>query len=43
MSETPTVENGLHPCAGCGLELDGDDPNDRCEECVISSEGGRDA
>jgi hypothetical protein len=26
---------GLHPCAGCGVELDADDLNDRCEECVI--------
>ena len=24
----------LHPCAGCGLELDGDDPHDLCEECI---------
>lgn len=24
----------LHACAGCGIELDGDDPNERCEECA---------
>jgi len=28
---------GLHPCDGCGLELDGDDPNSLCEDCA--SEG----
>ena len=25
---TSTATAGLHPCSGCGLELDGDDPND---------------
>ena len=36
----PTCDCGrdperLHACVGCGLELDGDDPNDRCEECDV--------
>ena len=26
-------DNGLHPCVGCGVELDGDDSADRCEDC----------
>jgi hypothetical protein len=29
-----TRSKGLHACVGCGLELDADDRNDRCEECV---------
>lgn len=24
----------LHACVGCGLELDADDRNDRCEDCA---------
>lgn len=31
---------GLHACLGCGLELDGEDPNDRCDECPIPSGSG---
>lgn len=41
MTEHPPVPEsqdtstmGLHPCVGCGVELDGDDPNDRCEDCT---------
>jgi hypothetical protein len=26
--------SGLHPCTTCGIELDGDDPKSRCEECI---------
>lgn len=26
---------GLHACEGCGVELDGDDPSTRCDECPI--------
>lgn len=25
---------GLHACAGCGVELDGDDVSDRCDVCA---------
>lgn len=25
----------LHACIGCGLELDADDRNDRCEDCEV--------
>lgn len=25
--------SGLHPCLGCGIELDADDLNPMCEEC----------
>ena len=36
---THSAENdaprGLHPCVGCGLELDGDDRRDHCDECVM--------
>jgi hypothetical protein len=28
------IPPGLHLCVGCGLELDADDRNDRCEDCV---------
>lgn len=27
-------EDGLHPCSGCGLELDADDDGRWCEECT---------
>lgn len=31
---TPDAGDGrLHGCVGCGAELDGDDPRDRCEDC----------
>ena len=33
---------GLHRCVGCGLELDADDPNDLCDECVLPPEGSTD-
>lgn len=33
------IPSGLHACVGCGLELDGDDPNDRCDECPITPTG----
>lgn len=28
--------SGLHRCKTCGIELDGDDRNDRCGDCVES-------
>lgn len=31
----PPARRGLHACEGCGVELDGDDPNSRCEECQV--------
>ena len=27
-------QQGLHACVGCGVELDADDLNDRCEDCA---------
>lgn len=26
--------SGLHPCVGCGVELDADDRAKRCDECL---------
>lgn len=31
--EYEPATKGLHPCAGCGLELDGDDPSSLCGDC----------
>lgn len=28
------IRDNLHKCAGCGLELDGDDQADRCGDCA---------
>lgn len=40
MTAQRSDEKGLHPCVGCGVELDADDPNDRCDECPIPPERG---
>jgi hypothetical protein len=32
------IPPGLHACEGCGLELDADDLNSRCDECPIPPE-----
>jgi hypothetical protein len=34
LADRAASTGGLHPCAGCGIELDGDDPSDRCEDCA---------
>ncbi len=36
-----SLPTGLHACEGCGIELDGDDRNTRCDECQPPGEGDR--
>jgi hypothetical protein len=37
---TPAPSGGLHPCRGCGVELDGDDARDLCEDCTPAPSSG---